>query len=140
MKIIKISGLFAIDPKILGEIRTYVNSVFRDFNLNSRERVSKKLYPPKTFMLDFSGTRWDFLQPMEVLITFSSDDKSLCYSNRRPIHMKEDEEERVRYHPTAFSRWLSRSRFVKLLTSNPSGILKGVVQIKSKAWKFPLKS
>ncbi len=69
----KVGGLFSIEPKILSEIQAYVNGVFEDFNLNERRRVSKKSYPPKKFILDFSGTRWDFLRPAECTITFSAD-------------------------------------------------------------------
>ncbi len=75
-KIYKISGLFSIEPKILSEIQTYVNGIFEDFNMNERSRVSKKSYPAKKFMLDFSGTRWGFLRPVPCTITFSADSDS----------------------------------------------------------------
>ena len=54
-------GYFHVPEKVLKDIKAFYIENYKQYLKNGRGKVLQKLYPPKVFKLDFTGTRFEFL-------------------------------------------------------------------------------
>jgi hypothetical protein len=81
-------GFFHVPEKVLKDIKDFYIENYKQYLKNNRGKISRRLYPPKDFKLDFTGTKFEFLNFRNPSITVYLTSKSSYYHDYN--HDKED--------------------------------------------------
>jgi len=94
MRIFKIARMFHVPQKVLEPIRQYILQGYQQFIEESRKRITKKSFPPKEFVLDFSGTDYEFVnnaspknRTITVHFTNNSNGTSYAFTQQKEIYI-----------------------------------------------------
>lgn len=81
-------GFFHVPEKVLQPIKDFYIENYKKYLENGEGKISRRLYPPKDFKLDFSGTRFEFLNFRNPSITVYLTSKGSYFHEYN--HDKED--------------------------------------------------
>jgi len=74
-------GFFHVPENVLKPIKDFYIETFKKYMENGKGKISRSLYPPKEFKLDFSGTRFEFLNFRNPSITVYVTSKGSHYND-----------------------------------------------------------
>lgn len=77
-------GYFHVPENVLISIKEFYIENYKQYLKNGKGRISDKLYPPKEFKLDFSGTRFEFLNDRSPSVKVYLSSKTSQYSDFNP--------------------------------------------------------
>lgn len=81
-------GFFHVPENILKPIKDFYIENYKKYLENGKGKISRRLYPPKDFKLDFTGTKFEFLNFRNPSITVYLTSKGSFYHDLN--HDKED--------------------------------------------------
>jgi hypothetical protein len=76
-----------IPRHVFKELEDYIVEIAKKIGINDIKRLTQKSAPPKEFKIDFTGTRWEFLNVMNprIKMYLSMGRNNTYYSNRDPV-------------------------------------------------------
>jgi hypothetical protein len=74
-------GFFHVPEKVLKPIKDFYIENYKKYLENNKGKISRRLYPPKDFELDFSGTKYEFLNFRNPSVTVYLTSKGSFHSS-----------------------------------------------------------
>lgn len=74
-------GFFHVPEKVLKDIKNFYIENYKNYINSANKRITRRLYPPKEFKLDFTGTKLEYLNIRNPTVTVYLTSRGSYYSN-----------------------------------------------------------